>query len=79
VHEDGSTLFSRFGELDVDAVTLGLATRLARHHDLDAAQTWLDEHSARRSSTRIDLPLAVRTPYFCSGCPHNSSTKVSPG
>ena len=26
-HEDGSTLFSRFGELDVDAVTRGLADR----------------------------------------------------
>ncbi|MDS1115818.1 indolepyruvate ferredoxin oxidoreductase family protein [Gordonia westfalica] len=74
VHEDGSTLFSRFGELDVDAVTRGLADRLARHH-VDAAQAWIDAKSRRR--TRIELPLAVRTPYFCSGCPHNSSTKVS--
>ena len=73
-HEDGSTLFSRFGELDVDAVTSGLAERLSRHH-IDAASAWL-ERRARRG-TRIDLPLAVRTPYFCSGCPHNSSTKVA--
>ncbi|MGW5521116.1 indolepyruvate ferredoxin oxidoreductase family protein [Gordonia sp. NPDC003950] len=75
VNENGSTLFSRFGELDVDAVTRGLAMRLARHHHVDEAIDWLDRSSRRR--TRIELPLAVRSPYFCSGCPHNSSTKVS--
>ncbi|GAC70375.1 indolepyruvate ferredoxin oxidoreductase family protein [Gordonia soli] len=75
-NEDGSTLFSRFGELDVDAVTRGLAQRLARHHRVDAALAWLDTKARRR--TRIELPLAVRTPYFCSGCPHNSSTHVAP-
>lgn len=75
VNEDGSTLFSRFGELDVDAVSRGLATRLAQHHHVPAAQDWLDRKSRMR--TRIELPLAVRTPYFCSGCPHNSSTKVT--
>ncbi|MGC4935642.1 indolepyruvate ferredoxin oxidoreductase family protein [Gordonia sp. DT30] len=74
LNEDGSTLFSRFGELDVDAVTRGLATRLARHHHVDAAIDWLDRSSRR--PTRIELPLAARTPYFCSGCPHNSSTQV---
>ncbi|MFW0786802.1 indolepyruvate ferredoxin oxidoreductase family protein [Gordonia sp. CPCC 206044] len=76
-NEDGSTLFSRFGELDVDAVARGLAERLARHHHVDAARDWLDRKSRRRG--RIELPLAVRTPYYCSGCPHNSSTHVSEG
>ncbi len=27
----------------------------------------------------INVPGAIRTPYFCSGCPHNSSTKVPDG
>ena len=27
----------------------------------------------------IEVPGATRTPYFCSGCPHNSSTKVPAG
>ncbi|UVE96092.1 indolepyruvate ferredoxin oxidoreductase family protein [Dietzia sp. B32] len=77
-HEDGSTLFSRFGELDVDSVTRGLAQRLGPVHGIEPARAWLEGPGRGRS--RIMLPLAAsRTPYFCSGCPHNSSTKVADG
>ena len=39
--------------------------------------TWRARTARPRAVTQ--LPLVARTPYFCSGCPHNSSTKVPAG
>ena len=71
---DGSLLFSSFGELDSDAVAAGLARQLELSGLI--ANT---ANTAGQERERVMLPLAPRTPYFCSGCPHNSSTKVAPG
>ncbi|MFI5590212.1 indolepyruvate ferredoxin oxidoreductase family protein [Amycolatopsis sp. NPDC051758] len=70
---DGRTLFTELGELDPDGVAAGLARRLPE------GITSVDAYQARRRRERISVPLLARTPYFCSGCPHNSSTKVPEG
>ncbi|WP_155058228.1 indolepyruvate ferredoxin oxidoreductase family protein [Streptomyces blattellae] len=66
----GKEFFDESGELDPDKVARGLRSRLTRYAELAPAPT---------PRGRIDLPLLSRTPYFCSGCPHNSSTKVPEG
>ncbi|MCD2188635.1 indolepyruvate ferredoxin oxidoreductase family protein [Actinomycetospora soli] len=72
---DGRPLFAEHGDLDPDAVALGLASRLT---GIPGVEAW--ETSRRERRTRIDLPLAgaTRNPYFCSGCPHNTSTTTAP-
>ena len=67
---DGSPLFAAVGELDGDSV----ADALARHFEPAGIHV-----TPRPPRERVMLPLAQRMPYFCSGCPHNSSTKVPAG
>jgi indolepyruvate ferredoxin oxidoreductase len=69
---DGRTLLTEAGELHPDLIAGALAKRLP---DIEPVQAW----SVRRKRERIAIPLLARTPYFCSGCPHNSSTKVPQG
>jgi indolepyruvate ferredoxin oxidoreductase len=68
----GRALFSAAGALDVDKVMIGLARRLGEGYGVEPAKQWME----RPRPSRIELPLMPRTPYFCSGCPHSSSTKA---
>jgi indolepyruvate ferredoxin oxidoreductase len=74
---DGAMLFPADGELDADLIASGLATRLGRRPEFTTVTAWQARQALRRPVT--PLPLVSRTPYFCSGCPHNSSTKVPAG
>jgi indolepyruvate ferredoxin oxidoreductase len=72
----GEPLFPPDGELDADLIARGLADRLGGPQ-FPAVQAWRARTTTPRTVTQ--LPLVARTPYFCSGCPHNSSTKVPAG
>ena len=74
---DGSPMIAAHGELDPDAIAVVLSARILVHGDAPSVTAWRD--SRRTRTSRTTLPLAVRTPYFCSGCPHNTSTKTPPG
>ncbi|MDX2378562.1 MAG: indolepyruvate ferredoxin oxidoreductase family protein [Acidimicrobiia bacterium] len=72
--EDGRTLMPAWGPLDAHAMIGGLRERLAQR--LDERLAPAHPPSSDRPEHRL-IPLAVnRTPFFCSGCPHNNGTKV---
>jgi indolepyruvate ferredoxin oxidoreductase len=76
--ENGARLIPWTGELS----PLLLAPIVARRLDGIFPGLGLSERAAAlqpASSRVIQIPGATRTPYFCSGCPHNSSTKVPEG
>jgi indolepyruvate ferredoxin oxidoreductase len=74
---EGAKLFAAYGELDADLIAAGLARILGRFGEFTTVKAWQARQALRRPVT--PLPLVSRTPYFCSGCPHNSSTKVPEG
>jgi len=69
---DGSELVPAYGELDADLIMGPLRRRMTALGVASAA-------APAAADVRTTLPLVSRVPYFCSGCPHNSSTKPLPG
>jgi len=78
--ERGETLIPEIGEFGPEEVTRALARRIAHFHASERIQARLAflDAKAKRLAARKALPVN-RLPYFCSGCPHNSSTKVPEG
>jgi indolepyruvate ferredoxin oxidoreductase len=74
---DGKPAFASSGELDPDTIRDVVAQRLLVHQNLPTIEAWHEQRQPRRE-LRL-LPLAARTPYFCSGCPHNTSVKTPDG
>ena len=76
---DGHTLIPQHGETSPALLAQVLARSLPVLVSSPAAQTRLVLLKTKEQALQNTPALAARTPYFCSGCPHNSSTQLPEG
>jgi indolepyruvate ferredoxin oxidoreductase len=79
VKPHGEWLLPAYYELNPAMIAKVIAARIEKFYVSDRIKARLAVIEAKETSLaapKIDLQ---RTPYFCSGCPHNTSTKVPEG
>ena len=78
--ERGAPLLSEIGEFGPSEIARAIHARIKHFHNDDTARAHVARLDAKASELAALAALSVkRTPYFCSGCPHNTSTRVPEG
>jgi indolepyruvate ferredoxin oxidoreductase len=77
--ESGNWLFPVKGALDSNDVAICLGERLLKYAGDENLAGRVARLKEAQRVLRETQDIAVRVPYFCSGCPHNSSTVVPEG
>ncbi len=77
--EKGDWLLPASNDLSPATISRAIGERILKFHDDESIRSRL-EFLDRKEKALAARPVSFdRTPYFCSGCPHNSSTRVPEG
>lgn len=79
VDEQGHPLLSELGSLSVAEVALAIADRLPPGPHMEQVHDYLSRVSAASVAAVTLAAEQQRKPFFCSGCPHNTSTRLPEG
>ena len=77
--EQGTPLLSELGALSVAEVALAIADRLPPGPHMERVNDYLARVSAASMAAVTLAADQLRKPFFCSGCPHNTSTRLPEG
>ena len=77
--ESGNWLFPVKGALDPNDIAIVIGERLLAYHNNDDLRGRVARLRHAQEVLKVTGDVATRVPHFCSGCPHNTSTKVPEG
>jgi indolepyruvate ferredoxin oxidoreductase len=77
--EAGRWLFPVKGALDTNDIAIGVGERLLRFVKDEALEQRVRLMQQAQAMLADTKDASFRSPYFCSGCPHNTSTRVPDG
>ncbi len=75
----GAVVFPNWGEISPGLVADTIRSTLARVHPGALPERGIAVAAPTRQVQRAGAPVPTRIPTFCSGCPHNRSTRLPEG
>ena len=76
---EGQPLLPQTGSIPVPEMAEALARVLPKGWDTSKADAYFARVGRAGEAARTNATPTVRTPHYCSGCPHNTSTVVPEG
>lgn len=76
---NGEALFPSHGELNPNMIARAINRWVQSSLSLPSMHQWIEVLDDSAKQLSVERAKVERTPYFCSGCPHSTSTKQPEG